>query len=78
MDQGIQDWTKYNLWKTAFKKFEETISLQIFKDCLPQILLSPFWNTLTQIWFCNLANARKYTLIKLFQNTHGCFPFREL
>ena len=22
MDQAIQEWTKYNLWKTAFKKFE--------------------------------------------------------
>ena len=21
MDQGIQEWTKQNLWKTAFKKF---------------------------------------------------------
>ena len=22
MGQGIQEWTKWNLWKTAFKKFE--------------------------------------------------------
>ena len=22
MGQSIQEWTKYNLWKTAFKKFE--------------------------------------------------------
>ena len=22
MDQGIQEWNKYNLWKTTFKKFE--------------------------------------------------------
>ena len=22
MGQGIQEWTKYNLWKTAFMKFE--------------------------------------------------------
>ena len=29
MGQGIQEWVKENLWKTAFKKFEVT-SLQIF------------------------------------------------
>ena len=23
MRQSIQEWTKFNLWKTAFKKFEE-------------------------------------------------------
>ena len=51
MAQSIQEWTKWNLWKTAFKKFEvtwsakQTISLQIFKGCLPQILLGPFLNT---------------------------------
>ena len=22
MDQGIQEWSRYNVWKTAFKKFE--------------------------------------------------------
>ena len=42
MCQDIQDWTKSNLWKTAFKKFE-------VKDCLLQILLSPVLNTLTHI-----------------------------
>ena len=42
MCQDIQDWTKSNLWKTAFKKFE-------VKDSLLQILLSPVLNTLTDI-----------------------------
>ena len=28
--QSIPGWTKWNLWKTAFKKFKQTISLQIF------------------------------------------------
>ena len=42
MCQDIQDWTKSNLWKTAFKKFE-------VKDYLLQILLSPVLNTLTHI-----------------------------
>ena len=34
------------MWKTALKKFE----FKFFKGCLPQILLGPFLNTLTQIW----------------------------
>ena len=28
MTQSIQEWTKYILWKTAFKKFEGTISIK--------------------------------------------------
>ena len=46
MGQGIQEWTKQNLWKTAFKKFEVIWSA---KGCLPQILLGAFLNTLTHI-----------------------------
>ena len=45
------------MWKTAFKKLEliyglprQTISLQMFKGCFPQILLGPFLNTLIQIY----------------------------
>ena len=45
-----------NSWKTAFKKFaviyslfKQTISLQIFIGCLPQILLGPFLNTMSYI-----------------------------
>ena len=57
MGQGIQERTKWNLWKTAFKNFQviglsqHTISLQIFKGCLPQTLLGPFLNTLPQMIF---------------------------
>ena len=43
MGEGIQEWIKSNLWKTAFKTFK------FFKDCLPHILLGPFLNTLTQM-----------------------------
>ena len=57
MGQFIQEWTKYNLWKTAFKKLngygllKQTISVQIFKGCFPQILLGPFLNILShKIW----------------------------
>ena len=34
----------------------QTISLQIFKGCFPQILLGPFLNTLTQMfdWVLNI------------------------
>ena len=37
MGHGIQEWTKENLWKTAFK------------GCLPQISPGPFLNTLSQM-----------------------------
>ena len=43
MGQDIQQWTKQNLWKTAFKK--------IFKGCLLQSLLDPFLNTLTHVHY---------------------------
>ena len=37
------------MWKTAFKKFEKIWSaFKFFKDCLPQISLGPFLNTLTR------------------------------
>ena len=46
MEQSIQKWSKYNLWKTAFKKFEgvwfalsRPCSFNFFKGCLPQVLL---------------------------------------
>ena len=47
IDQGIQELNKKNLWRTVFKKFE--VHFKFFKDCLPQILLGPFLNTMTQI-----------------------------
>ena len=62
MGQSIQEWTKWNLWKTAFKKFEVIWSasdmvclnrpyhFKFFKGCLPQIPLGPFLNTLSHIY----------------------------
>ena len=55
MGQSIQEWTRWNLWKTAFKKFEVMWSasrpyhFKIFKGCLPQMLLGSFLNTMTQM-----------------------------
>ena len=54
---SIQEWTKSNLWKEAFKKLEVIGSaclgrpyhFKLFKGCLPQILLGPFSNTLTHV-----------------------------
>ena len=66
LGQGIQEWAKttnFNLWKTAFKKFEVTISLQIFKGCLPEILLGPFLNTLTYMYIGSCQTS----MIKLFR-----------
>ena len=55
MGQSIQEWTKYNLWKTAFKKFEEVWSAladytpSSFKGCIPEILIGPFLNILSHV-----------------------------
>ena len=63
MGQSIQEWTKQNLWKTAFKKFEGVWSalgrphpFKFFKGCLSQILLGSFLNTLTQILRWDVKN----------------------
>ena len=46
MGQGIQKWTKKNLWKNVFKKFKVIWSaFKFFKGCLSQILFGPFLNT---------------------------------
>ena len=53
-----QEWTKWILWKTAFKKIEVSdmaclsrpYHFKFFKDCLPQILLGSFLNTLSHIY----------------------------
>ena len=44
--QGIQEWTKQNLRGTDHSR---PYDFKFFKDCLPQIFLGPFLNTLTQI-----------------------------
>ena len=50
-EQSIQEWTKWNLWKTAFKKFEfkQTISLQTFWRLPSTNFTCPFLNTLSHI-----------------------------
>ena len=58
MGQNIQEWTRQNLWKTAFKKFEgitRPYPLKIFKGCLPQILQDLFLNTLYQLESCQIS-----------------------
>ena len=49
MGQGIHKGIKKNFWKTAFEVIWWSAYFKIFKGCLPQILLGPFLNTLTQI-----------------------------
>ena len=52
MRQSIQEKTKQNLWRTAFKKFEGVWSASpftFFEGFLPQILLGSFLNTLSHI-----------------------------
>ena len=46
------------MWRTAFKKFQggwsawsKPYSFKFFKCCLPQILLRPFLNTLSQMYY---------------------------
>ena len=40
MGQGIQEWTKQNLWKTAFEKFEVMWSAEAdYSDYSKQIYL---------------------------------------
>ena len=50
---NIQDWTKSNLCKTVFKKFEGMVclpyTLKLLKDCLPYILPGPFLNALSNL-----------------------------
>ena len=66
MGQGIQEWTKQNLWKTAFKKLEVIWSgFKFFKGCLPQILLSRFLNTLTHIIYITVATLFCFILSSL-------------
>ena len=87
MGQSIQEWTNKNLWKIAFKKLEgllkQTISLQIFKGSLPQILHGPFLNTLSQMilkhghTFWYLSNHRwniQTLLIEIFKTKNGLAP----
>ena len=64
MKQSIQEWNKWTLWKTTFKKFKviwsasASITSNIFKGCLPQILFGPFLNILShmKVWLRNSSN----------------------
>ena len=58
LGQSIQEWTEQNLWKTFFKRFEgewpaeayiRPYLFKLFKGYLPQILLSPFLNSLSHL-----------------------------
>ena len=80
------------MWKTAFTKFEGASSalgrpypLKLFKGCLSQILLGPFFNTLSHItyhfWDCcimdNLSDICFHKNIFLMWNLKGviCMKF---
>ena len=49
--QSIEEWTKWNLWKTAFKTacLSKRYHFKFFKGYLPQISLGPFFNTLSHV-----------------------------
>ena len=52
MGQSIQDLWKTvfkNLCKTAFNRLSIPFPFKFFKGCLPQILLGPLLNTLSQM-----------------------------
>ena len=62
--QGIQEWTKKNLWNTVFKKIEVIMiilsrpyNFKFFKGCLSQILLDPFSNIFTHITLSNIEDV---------------------
>ena len=56
LGQSIQVWTRWNLWKTAFKKFDV---IKFFESCVPQISLGPFLN-ICPIW--NFAWKRSHLI----------------
>ena len=59
LGQSIQEWTKWNLWRTPFKNFEVMWSaFKFFKGCLPQISLGPFLDTLSHLFHENNAYKR--------------------
>ena len=73
MGQRIQEWTKSNLWKTVFKKFEgvwytlgRQYPFKFFKGCLPQILFGPLVNTLSQMKHWAKVFLQSWAFIKLF------------
>ena len=70
MEQSIEEWTKQNLWKTTFKKFEGKWS-NFLKAMFHKILLGPFFNTFSYIWravFAKIINGF-YQLSILVKNS---------
>ena len=47
------------MWKIALKIFERIWSaldpFNFFEGCLPQVLIGPFWNTLSQVKYLHVA-----------------------
>ena len=88
MGESIQEWTKQNLWKAAFKSFEGVWSalgrpypLKFFKDCLPQIWLGSFLNTLYRNTvkhfnfhsFINPSQSMFFLIERLFEKIYRWF-----
>ena len=88
MGESIQEWTKQNLWKAAFKSFEGVWSalgrpypLTFFKDCLPQIWLGSFLNTLYRNTvkhfnfhsFINPSQSMFFLIERLFEKIYRWF-----
>ena len=74
LSPGMQDWTKSNLRKAAFKKIEgiwpalsRPYPLKFFKGCLPHIWLGPLWNTFFHL--CLLSVIRSLGHLKSSVNT---------
>ena len=74
MKQSIQEWTKVNLWKTAFKKFGG-ISFKLFKGCLQQILFSLFLNTLSHIFI--IITVTHPEAFWAYHYLHNIFSWRD-
>ena len=73
MGQSIPEWTKQNLSKTTFTKIEgcgllsRLSPFKFFKGCLPQVLLGPFLNILSQrqLYLKNIKVGYKETEAQL-------------
>ena len=88
MGESIQEWTKQNLLKAAFKSFEglwsalgRSYPLKFFKDCLPQIWLGSFLNTLYRNTvkhfnfhsFINPSQSMFFLIERLFEKIYRWF-----
>ena len=61
MGQSIQEWTKLNLWKTAFKKFEGIRFAQAYSRFNTHAIIAPFAlknysKASTFYYFCTFFN----------------------